>query len=145
MKTTQEKFIDLLQLVSLESIQPMRLVSERLGDIPNTGSEIQLNYEQAFAEGDPLQESPGSLVFRMRCFMKVLCSENVIFQQESTFIVVFKTNDSINFNNLWSDEDINKIFMEQQLQKTIWPFFREQVHSGMTRLGIPPVVLPWLL
>jgi hypothetical protein len=49
------------------------------------------------------------------------------------------------YGELWADEELRKIFMEKQIQKTIWPLFRQHIHDGMSRLGMSPVTLPWIL
>ena len=42
------------------------------------------------------------------------------------------------------DDEIQKFFKEKQLVKTLWPMVRQQVLDGMSRLGLPPIPLPWL-
>ena len=77
--------------------------------------------------------------------MSASFQESPVFRQVSTFIVAFQAQDAATANELWADEELRKVFMENQLQKTLWPLFRQHVHDGMSRLGMAPVSLPWLL
>ena len=70
-----------------------------------------------------------------------LTKENNDFLAHSYFAV----KDEASFDQLWSDEGIRKVFTEKQIQRTMWPIFRPQVLDGTTRLGIPAVVLLWLM
>ncbi len=127
MKTPPPNFIALLEALTIETIQPMKLSSERIGDLPSGGCEIQLEYRQAFADGDPIRDPVGKLVFRMKCEL------------------IASVKDETAYEKTWADLETRTLFLDLQIKKTIWPFFREHVHSAMSRLGMPPVVLPWIL
>jgi len=49
------------------------------------------------------------------------------------------------FQSLWNDSDIKKVFTHNQIIKTIWPLFRQNVIDGLTRLSLPAISLPWIV
>jgi hypothetical protein len=141
---TNERFARLIKSLSLSDIRPMELQSQRLGDLPLQGHEVQIQWNQAFADGDPVEVSPLVRVFRPKYEFSVKLGENDIFHQVSKFVLVFSISDSTAFNELWLDEELRKVFMAKQIQKTIWPIFRQHVLDGMSRLGMQPIPLPWI-
>ena len=145
MKMPPTAFTALLNALSIETIQPMRLASERIGDSPSGGCEVQIEYRQAFADGDPVLDQSGKLAFRMKCELIVSCGGKPFFTHETICIVIATITDKAAFDTAWADPEIRVLFLDAQIKKTIWPFFREHVHSAMSRLGMSPVVLPWLL
>jgi len=84
-------------------------------------------------------------IFRPRYELSVSFKETHIFKQRSGFILGFAITDMSVFEELWADEEVRKVFMEKQIQKTLWPIFRQHAHDGMCRLGIAPIPLPWLM
>jgi len=140
-----DRLARLLRAVTLEEIKPMHLQSDALGAMPPPGSELKLEWKQAFAEGDPLAPTPDTKVFRPRYEFVVGYGDTTIFKQTSVFIIVFRLVDAVAFDELWLNEDLRKVFMEKQIQKTLWPLFRQHAHDGMSRLGMTPVPLPWLM
>ncbi len=123
----------------------MSLQSEVKGSMPPQGSELQLEWRQSFANGDPIAPTPEARVFRPKYEFVVKVQNTIIFKQTSVFIISFKVIDATAYGELWAEEELRKIFMEKQIQKTIWPLFRQHVHDGMSRLGMSPVTLPWIL
>ena len=71
--------------------------------------------------------------------------DDPIFRQISVFIIGFSITDMPVFEVLWANDELRKVFMEKQIQKTLWPIFRQHAHDGMSRLGMAPVSLPWLM
>jgi hypothetical protein len=134
-----------LHALQLQEIRPMLLHSEALGQLPPPGTELQLEWKQLFANGDPITPAPNARIFRPKYELTVSFEGTQIFKQVSTFVIVFKVVDVSIFEELWADEELRKVFMEKQIQKTLWPLFRQHVHDGMSRLGMSPVPLPWLM
>jgi len=66
------------------------------------------------------------------------------FQLESVIGVGFQILDQAGYDQAWANAEAKKIFLEKQLQKTLWPIVRQEVLDGMTRLGFPGVPLPWI-
>ena len=60
-------------------------------------------------------------------------------------MIAFHVLDVAVADELWKDEELRKVFMENQIQRTLWPLFRQHAHDGMSRLGMSPVPLPWLM
>ncbi len=140
-----ERFLRLIRTLALREIRPMRLRSENVGPMPVPGSELRLEWNQSFAEGDPLATAPDTLIFRPKYELNVSSGNTVIFTQESVFIIGFSVLDKPVFDVLWADEALRKFFMEKQIQKTLWPIFRQHALDGMSRLGIAPLPLPWIM
>jgi len=140
-----ERFAGLIRLLTLRTITPTELRSQRLGAPPPDGTELKLESNQALASGDPVAADPDLRVFRPKYEFSVRQGDNLLFHQTSIFVVAFSVADLKAFDELWADEDIRKIFTERQLQRTMWPIFRQHVLDGMSRLGMPPVPLPWLM
>ena len=134
-----------LHAIALQDIKPMLLHSETLGQMPPLGNELKLEWKQSFANGDPLSPTPETRVFRPKYEFTVSFQNALIFKQVSVFIIGFKVTDLPTFTELWADEELRKVFMEKQIQKTLWPLFRQHAHDGMSRLGMSPVPLPWLM
>jgi len=141
----KERFSRLIKSLALREIRLVDLHSECRGDLPPAGSELQLSWTQALADGDPLEPEPGVRVFRPRYEFFVKQGETAIFQQTSVFVVACAIVEASAFGELWADQEVRSIFMEKQLRRTIWPLFRQHVHDGMSRLGMTPVPLPWLM
>ena len=58
--TETVRLSELIQALELKNIAPMEMASRRLGDPPPQGSEIQLGWNQALADGDPVATSATS-------------------------------------------------------------------------------------
>jgi hypothetical protein len=140
-----DRLTRLLRGLQLQEIRPMFLQSESLGQMPPPGNELQLEWKQMYANDDPLVPSPEARLFRPRYELTVSFQGAVFFKQVSTFVVAFKVLDTSVFEELWADVELRKVFLEKQIQKTLWPLFRQHAHDGMSRLGMSPVPLPWLL
>lgn len=123
----------------------MSIHSDLLGEMPPSNNEINLGWKQAFADGDPVIVNEGTRIFRPRYEITVSFKGASIFQQVSVFFIVFHLLDVPVFEELWKDDELSKVFREKQIQKTMWPFLRQHVHDGMSRLGINPLPLPWIL
>jgi hypothetical protein len=134
-----------LHTIVLQEIKPMLLNSEALGPMPSPGSELKLEWKQSFANGDPIAPTPDTRVFRPKYEFTVSFQDTPFFKQVSVFIIAFAVKDVPTFTELWADEELCKVFKEKQIQKTLWPLFRQHVHDGMCRLGMSPVPLPWLM
>lgn len=140
-----ERFTRFLHVVELHEIRPMSLHSEIKGPMPPVGNELRLEWRQSFANDDPIAPTSETRVFRPKYEFVVRFQDAVIFLQISIFVISFKVIDQAAYDEFWADEELRKIFMEKQIQKTMWPLFRQHIHDGMSRLGMSPVTLPWLL
>jgi hypothetical protein len=140
-----ERLTRLLHTLTLQDIKPMFLQSENLGPMPLPGNELKLEWKQSFATDDPLSPEPDTRIFRPKYEFTVNFQDAPIFKQISVFIIGFAVTDAATFTELWADEELCKVFKEKQIQKTLWPLFRQHAHDGMSRLGLSPVPLPWLM
>jgi hypothetical protein len=142
--TETVRLSELIQALELKTIAPMEISSRRLADSPPQGSEIQLEWNQALADGDPVATSADARVFRPKYELTVRHGGSPFFRQTSVFIVAFRLKNSTLFDQLWTDEGLRAVFVERQIRRTMWPIFRQHVLDGMSRLAMPPVTLPWI-
>jgi hypothetical protein len=142
--TETVRLSELIQSLELKQIAPMEMSSRRLGDSPTQGSEIQLEWKQALADGDPVATTSGARVFRPKYDLTVKYGGSPFFQQTSVFIVAFNLKDKNSFDRLWAEEGLREVFIERQIRRTMWPIFRQHVLDGMSRLAMAPVTLPWI-
>jgi len=140
-----ERLRRLLGTLSLQDISIMQLHSERLGDLPPQNIEVHLEWKQILADGDPFAMNPETRVFRPKYELTIKQGENLFFRQTSVFVMAFSLKDAALFDEFWTDEELRKIFIEKQLRRINWPLFRQHVHDGMSRLGMPPIALPLLM
>jgi len=139
-----DRFVRLLKSLVLRDIRPMELQSQRFGDLVQ-GQEVQMQWNQALADGDPVAVNPELRVFRPKYEFVVKRGDAEIFRQVSKFLLGFSLVNPATFEDLWQDEQLRTIFMTRQLQKTMWPLFRQHVLDGMSRLGMQPIPLPWMI
>ena len=140
-----ERFTSFLHTIQLQDIRPMELHSKASGSTPPQGSGLQLEWRYAFAKGDPIASQLEIKVFRPKYEFNIKFNGSIIFEHTSKFIISFKVINAEAYEQLWAEEDLRKAFMEQQIQKTLWPLLRQHIHDGMSRLGLSPVTLPWVL
>lgn len=140
-----ERFTRLLKSLALRDITPMEVHSRRLGNVPRTAGEVKIAWNQALATDDPVAPSSNTRVFRPKFELSVKHGEEVFFHQTSVFILAFSLVDPSAFEELWADHELRRVFTERQLQRTMWPLFRQHVLDGMSRLGMPAIALPWLM
>lgn len=140
---TSIDFPSFVKSLKLKAIKPTRLYSDWFND-PADG-ELQLEWSQTFADGDPLHPPPDVLLFRPKLDFTLKQQDRILFTQTSIFILEFQIVDQPTFQAGWSTESIKKVFMEKQITHTLWPLFRQHVHDGMSRLGMGSVALPWLV
>lgn len=143
--TINERLTRLLSSVKLQDIKPMSIHSDLLGEMPAPNSEIKLGWTQTFADGDPVAVNGETRIFRPRYEITVSFQGTLIFRQVSVFLIAFHLTDTPTFEEVWKDDEVRKAFQENQIQKTMWPLLRQHVHDGMSRLGIHPLPLPWLM
>jgi len=140
-----DRLTRLLKAMKLTDIKPMSLHSDLLGDMPAPNSEINLEWKQTFADGDPVAANGATRIFRPRFEINVSFQGAPIFKQLAVVFIAFQLLDPATFDELWADEEVRAVFMQNQIQKTMWPFLRQYVHDGMSRVGINPLPLPWIL
>lgn len=136
---------ELLPLLDLALLTPVKLESERRSDPPAANTELQLETNLQFSDDDPIVDPAGTWTFRPRMVCTVSHTGVPHFHQASYFLVKFRLLDTSSANELWKDAKVRQDFQQKQLTKTLWPLFRQHVIDGMSRVGLPSVTLPWLL
>ena len=105
----QDRFLRLIKILKLHDIRPMDLHSSRRGEIPATGSELQLVWKQALADEDPLFPDAETVVFRPKYEFLVKHSDAAVFEQISVFVIAFKISDRPLFDSLWADSEVKEL------------------------------------
>ncbi|QTA38517.1 hypothetical protein JYK00_03070 [Thermosipho ferrireducens] len=69
--------------------------------------------------------------------------EKIIFKDEIDLVVNLQiSKDSI--DEIFSDNALKEFFIGKQLVKITWPFIREIFYTNLARVGIRPIILPFL-
>jgi len=138
-------FIRFMSSLQLKEIRPVSLHADCLED-PATakGEALQIRVDYAFADDDPFPLPDGIRLFRPKFVALIQKGKTDVFRQESIFFVAVAVTDEPVFAELWADATVREHFMKLQLRKTLWPLFRQHVHDGMSRVGLPAVTLPWV-
>lgn len=136
-------FQKLIESLSLTLIQPTKIEFERQCLMPEDTSEIQISWKILYPnESFVIRESFLELFPLFE--VTLLYEKEIIFTHKSIISVILSIKDMDVFTSIWKDDEIQKFFKEKQLVKTLWPMVRQQVLDGMSRLGLPPIPLPWL-
>ena len=140
-------FRALLTSVQLLDIHPTNIHSDRgtFGTIDVTGKELNLAWNQAFTEGDPIKHEENQLLIRPRYEFTVSLEGTVIFSHVSIFVILFGVQNQETVDTAFSSPEVKNVFYEKQIMKTMWPLLRQQVLDGMSRLGLPSIPLPWIV
>lgn len=64
-------------------------------------------------------------------------ADNEVISIAATYVLKYQIDENLEVN----DEFINK-FVETSVSLTIWPYFRELVNSTVSKMGLPPLILP---
>ncbi len=145
MEDKQKIYTDFIKTIALENIQPVRIEFERNGDIPAEAKEMQISWNMKLKKDDPVITDKTRLLFNPLYDFFVNYQNSLIYTHRTIFRVSFSIADEKKFSELWADKELQLLFKNQQLVKTLWPIIRQQVLDGMSRLVLPPVTLPFIL
>jgi len=141
----QELFLKLVSALKLLKIHVMETGTKHLADPEPSGAEFKYKLDQLMGDNDPLPIEANQLVFRIKFEMQCRSGETDIANIMIAFIVLFEKIDEAVFEDLWSQEPLRRIFENQQLKKTLWPYVRQFVTESLQRLELPVITLPWLI
>ncbi len=130
-----EDYQRILKNVKLVDIQLTKINAE-LNE--NFSSDIQ-NLNVNVKERKRHKIENGFLVFYYNYTLNLTDKENT-----QTFITL-KAQYKINYKieaNITVPEEFVKIFAEYTVSMIIWPYFRELVYSTLSRMELPPLILP---
>lgn len=139
-------FSRLISSLKLTEVRQTAIESRRLGDLAGgEDSDLKLEWKQAFGKEDPVKVADLSIRFRTRYEFNASSGSKPVFRHLAEYFIFFELADAAVFWSLWPDEELQEIFRNRQVLRTLWPFLRQQVLEGMLRLGLQPVTLPWLM
>ena len=135
-------FIELIKTIDLNVIQPLKVEYERKNDISQTDNNINLHWSMKFPE-NTFEIIDNKLLQLYPMFeVDISCKDKVIYSHRAIIGISFEINDFSLFEKKWKDEKIQEIFRNKQVLKLVWPFFRQQVSDGLSRVGLPTIALP---
>ena len=139
---TNNTYKSLIKTLDLSVIQPLKVEYERKTEIFPTDKNINVHWTMKFPE-QPQEIIDDKLLQFYPMFEVELSSNEKNFYLHRTIIgISFEIKDFDKFDKIWNDKDIQEFFRNKQVFKLVWPFFRQQVCDGMSRVGLPPVTLP---
>lgn len=142
----QDNFRRIIENLQLQTILPLSLHFDRTGQLMvQQEMDIAISWSQAFQPTDPERHANGSLAFNPRYTVELSCGNNPFFSAILIIYIVFMVKDRDVFEAAWEDTDARSVFLEKQILKTLWPILRQQVLDGLSRLGLPPFPLPWIV
>jgi hypothetical protein len=145
MEDKQKIYTDFIKTIALENIQPVRIEFEKNGDIPVEAKEMQISWNMKLKQDDPVITDKTRFLFSPLYEIFVKCQSLPVYTHRTVFKVSFSITDEKKFMELWADKDLQLVFKNQQLVKTLWPIIRQQILDGMSRMILPPVTLPFIL
>ncbi len=146
---TKSKFQTLLTALRLAGIETLQIHMDRGVSIEpvkdSKEKEVKISWNQSFRKDDPLISESNRILFRPKYDLLVALDEQVLYKHRTMFAILFEIKVRTDFDDCWASEEVRQAFQEKQITRTLWPFLRQQVADGMTRLGMPSVVLPWIV
>lgn len=137
---------ELISLLDLKKIQPLVFQCERLGDINIGNGKLETSFSYGYRKDDPVFFDKTSMACAPKFeFFLSNSNDKKIFHQLSIYEFSLSISDFDKFQSLWQDEKLQNLFMKKQIQKTVWPIFRQNVIDGLTRMSLPAISLPWII
>jgi hypothetical protein len=145
---TQQGLQELISSLQIRNVQFQDIHSRRMmisfqPESLTSGS--SLNWNQQFADDDPLTLDDGSLVFRPKYSFTVKNGEAVIFEATMICALRFSVENRDFYEKGWANEEVRKVFLEKQIMRLMWTILRQQLMDCMNRHSMTPVPLPWIL
>lgn len=142
----KEKFQQLIRLLQLFDIRFMDSHETVLcsPDNLNLENEIEIESGQAFAKEDPVINED-SICFRVKYVFKFSSEKKQYFKTEYVIMISFKSENIKKVSELLKDDELKKIFVEKQLNRTLWTILRGTIMDAFNRHSLPPVQLPWIV
>lgn len=139
-----ENFKTLIQSLDLRDIKIIDS-HETVYSFPNPEdkTKVSIKTDQLFPNDDPKIKDE-TVVFRPKYIFTFSIENDVFYKAEYILLVSFFSKDVNNVEKLLADEDLKKIFLGQQLNRTLWSILRGVVMDGFNKHSINPVILPWI-
>ena len=141
-----EKFQELINILQLVDIRFMDS-HESVLHLPENlsfGKEISTESGQALANEDPVINE-NMLFFRVKYVFTFSCEKKPYFKTEYIVMISFKSAEVQKAAELLKDEELKKVFVEKQLNRTLWTILRGTIMDAFNRHSLPPVQLPWIV
>ena len=142
MKEKFQQLIRLLQLIDIRFLDSHETVLCMPYNL-NFENEIAIESGQAFAKEDPVINED-SICFRVKYVFKFSSEKKQYFKTEYVIMISFKSENIQKVSELLKDEELKKIFVENQLNRTLWTILRGTIMDAFNRHSLPPVQLPWI-
>ncbi|MBD5412079.1 MAG: hypothetical protein HDR51_04935 [Treponema sp.] len=142
-----ENFSQLIKLLNIENIQIID-THESVFDNPKIpdGTEINIETARRFNKEDPrIDKNTKTIEFHLKYTFTFSIEETKYFLAEYIILISFTVLDMDTFLELFADPELKKMFMEKQLNRTLWSILRGTVLDAFNRHSLPPVSLPWIV
>lgn len=143
MKEKFQQLIRLLQLIDIRFMDSHETVLCMPHNL-NFENEIAIESGQAFAKEDPVI-TEDLIYFRVKYVFKFSSEKKQYFKTEYVIMISFKSENIQKVSELLKDEELKKIFVEKQLNRTLWTILRGTIMDAFNRHSLPPVQLPWIV
>ncbi len=133
-----EQFNELVKNVSIEDIvlDAMEVHADRDYFLQTEKRTLPLNLDEKILSAAIVDRSKGLFRVRHRASLKAKVQRKIVLKIHSIFTAVYKVPPDL------IDEENIRLFAEMDSRLHIWPYQRELIQSIMTRMGLPPFVLP---
>ena len=142
-KTMNENFKELIGLLDLRDIKLIDSHETVLSYPDQKNNEVSINGEQLFPKDDP-KNSDNLLIFRPKYVFSFSIENNVFYKCEYIFLVSFSYKDLSKVQTLLEDKETKELFLNKQINRTLWSIVRGIVMDGFNKHSLKPVILPWV-
>jgi preprotein translocase subunit SecB len=133
-KVSPKEYREFIKGVELMGIIVKASQARRLADIIDLARPVDLNTNER-AEFKMRDSSTCIVQHHYELSMTYTGEKDRLLEVECTFEVGLRVASPMT-------KDYSDIFARVNLPVNTWPYFREFVHSTISRMGLPPVVLP---
>ena len=144
----QKNLQELVRALQIQSIQFTEIHSKIFppsSPPENLEKDVNLCWNQQFADEDPVKISDTELVFRPKYVFQVKNKEDIVFEATMISALIFSVENKDSFEKCWKDEETRKFFLEKQIVRLMWTILRQQLMDCMNRHSFPPIPLPWIV
>ncbi len=147
-KEKYDIFLDFNNNLNLLQLDVFKVNFEKkhVGEI-SIDQKINITWGYAIADNDPLvitDDKEDRFIVRPKIDLNCELNGKIFYKHSTAYSLAFNIHSMDQFESIKNDKDLWTAFLDNNLMKTIWPFFRQQVFNGMNSLCLKPVTLPFI-
>ena len=140
-KLTKEEFSQFFELIKNINLKNIFILKEKY-EIKNKENNLKkISIELKLKSGNLELENNRAFVEYQ---IKLKDGKKIFYTQETKYEVELYIKNKEEVIKILKNENIEKFFIEKQLNKIAWPFLRVDFHNNLARVGIKPITLPLL-